>query len=313
MSRDRLQFSFAALAKALPPDVLAHAHMLLDRSSKVSTKREYASKIACMFRWLQKHDRVEFPVSPETLCLFLTYVTWRARASSSFYNWLAAINLLHAVAGVPSPTKSPMVRALMQGIRRQLPPKDPTEPITTEMLKRIIKAMPNDVRAARDRCALLIAYAGALHPYQLAGLRIENMSIDDASIQFHVEHNSHRRGVCIGPARDPELCPILATRHWLDFLNTTDGPLLRKVDHYGDTQTSGIGVVSLAHIFQKRANAVGITRCFARSLRKGAMLELLKGGVSSIAVMHFAGLHRTDQRRDIFPKEERKTKFVNPV
>jgi integrase len=136
-----------------------------------NTRRAYRAAVARFTDWCGAHRQTALPASPETVAAFLAAEAGRGLAVNTLRLRHAALRYLHLLAGYPPPTASPLVSATFAGIRRahrRLLRKKTA--LVLEPLRAALKAIPDTLPGRRDRALLLVGFAAALRPSELARL-----------------------------------------------------------------------------------------------------------------------------------------------
>ena len=81
-----------------------------------------------------------FPLSSDTLALFLAYLAERNYAGSTVMSYISALSFPHRLASWPDPTKSELVKLALRGYGKLHPSQDTRLPITLPILERIVTA-----------------------------------------------------------------------------------------------------------------------------------------------------------------------------
>src|SRR5581483_8620088 len=231
-------------ALTIPPNVSrlpalserAREYVAASRSAR--TRKLYANAWQEFQFFCSQHGYAELPATPATVIDFITALAQRQRVNTLQIK-LAAIAFHHRGRELPSPTESESVKLVMTGIKR-------THGIAVRQkawlsraeLARMIQALPNDLRASRDRAILLLGYAGAFRRSELATLDVEDVRIMDAEMIVAVRRSKtdqEGRGAKkrIPMLDDETLCPVRAVRAWLDASALESGALFRAIDRWG--------------------------------------------------------------------------------
>ena len=90
--------------------------------------------------WAEKHNPTVFPVNEHCVALYLQHLGEKLQSKSAVEEAVNALNWVHSLAGVQSPTQSPLVQATAEGLRRLLarPVKKKT-PMAVDILSEIAK------------------------------------------------------------------------------------------------------------------------------------------------------------------------------
>jgi integrase len=146
---------------------------------------------------------------------------------------LASLSQAHAIADVPSPTGSALVRATMRGIRRTRgSAQNQATPLLRDDLFLVLDRMSDGVRAARDRALLLVGFAGAFRRSEIVSLNAEDIHDVRQGLVISLRRSKtdqggdgRRIGVPLGRTC---WCPVTALKQWLDASGITSGVTLRR-------------------------------------------------------------------------------------
>ena len=142
-----------------------------------NTRRAYRAAVARFTDWCYEHRQTALPAAPETVAAFLAAEAGRGLAVNTLRLRHAALRYLHLLAGYPPPTASPLVSATFAGIRRahRRPLRKKTA-LVLEPLRAAIKTIPDTLPRLRDRALILVGFAAALRPSELARLDIASLT-----------------------------------------------------------------------------------------------------------------------------------------
>ena len=229
----------------------------------------------------------------------------RKNAPSTIYLRLQALRHEHARVGVPSPTDSPEVRALMRQLQRgvipakidrsgrvRTPPKQKesrqARPLTRALLARMLDAMGANPLDRRDRCLLLLGFGAALSRSTLIALDLGDVSFTNDAMLLAVRESvrdpsngAERRRVIAVPRTGHELCAARATSEWIHHaqLDGQDGPLIRRFDRAGNPTPYRLEAAYLGAVMKRRIKAVGVDPApfSSLSLKRGKRAEVVRG------------------------------------
>ncbi len=225
----------------------------------------------------------------------------------------AGLRYLHLLAGYPTPTASALVSATFAGIRRahRRPLRKKTA-LVLDPLRAAVRAIPGSLRGLRDRALLLVGFAAALRPSELAALTSDHLTRHEDGIALLLpwrknDQEAHGTTVWL-PAGQTDLCPVTALEAWLAMANITDGPLFRRLWHLPPPHsrrgakrkpiadryridTRPIDTDSIALIVKKWTALAGLDgAAFAgHSLRRGAISSGVAQGVHIARLKQFSG------------------------
>ncbi|HMQ33465.1 MAG TPA: hypothetical protein PKD53_22220 [Chloroflexaceae bacterium] len=199
---------------------LAQARAYAAHSYSANTHAAYASDWKLFSAWCTTQQRRPLPATPETI---LCYVVSLAETLSmaTIDRRLRGIAFHHRQARAADPTDDPEVIVTLRGLRRTkgVAPQ-PKVPLTVELLRQIVTALPNDRRGIQSRAVLLLGFAGAFRRSELVALQIADLAWVDEGLIVIVrrsktdqEGEGYAKGIPYGA--DHATCPVHAVRRWL--------------------------------------------------------------------------------------------------
>ena len=278
-----------------------------------NTRRAYRAAVAAFTAWCAAHRQTALPASPETVAAFLAAEAGRGLAVNTLRLRHAALRYLHLLAGYPPPTASPLVSATFAGIRRthRRPLKKKTA-LVLEALRAAVQAIPDTLPGRRDRALLLVGFAAALRPSELAALTIAHLTRHEDGIALFLpwrKNDQEAKGTTVWlPIGRTDLCPVKALEAWLAAAAIAEGPLFRRLwrlppprlrrgairkpvaDRYriGTNPIDTDGVALIVKKWTARAGLDGAA--FAgHSLRRGAISSGVAEGVHIARLKQFSG------------------------
>jgi integrase len=278
-----------------------------------NTRRAYRAGVAAFTQWCAIHARTALPAAPETVAAFLAAEAGRGLAVNTLRLRHAALRYLHLLAGYPPPTASPLVSATFAGIRRahRRPLRKKTA-LVLEPLRAAVRAIPDTVPGRRDRALILVGFAAALRPSELAQLDSAAVARHEDGIALFLpwrknDQEAHGTTVWL-PVGQTDLCPVAALEDWLAAAEISEGPLFRRLwrlppprvrrgakqkpvaDRYR-IGTNPIDTDSIALIVKKWTGRAGLeSAAFAgHSLRRGAISSGVAQGVHIARLRQFSG------------------------
>lgn len=238
------------------------------------------------------------PASPEMVAVYLAAHA-EHHAIATLARRLVSISKAHTAQGLPSPTGSELVRAILRGIRhthgsaqRQVAPA-----IKEDVLSMV--AGLKGIKGIRDRALLLIGFAGAFRRSELVSLTVADIEQAKqgliAQLRFSkTDQEGRGRKVAIPYARGA-VCPVLAYQQWLEMAAITEGPIFRGVNRHGVISETALTPQAVSLVVKERAQAVGLdpAKYAGHSLRSGLVTSAAKLGVSSWKIRQQTG-HKSD-------------------
>jgi site-specific recombinase XerD len=134
-----------------------------------ATRRAYVSDARIFLAWCEARNVNALPAAPEAVATFLAAEAAGGVKYATIARRAAAINFLHASAGLESPTRANLVVATLKGIRRSIGIA-PTRkaPATARKLVAMVGCCPDTLQGKRDRALLLLGFGGAFRRSELA-------------------------------------------------------------------------------------------------------------------------------------------------
>lgn len=275
------------------------------RASKAeSTLRGYKADWRDFSAWCAARNLPTLPATPETVSVYIASLADRLK-SGSLQRRVNAISQAHQAAGMQSPTLTAIVRATMQGIRRENGSANtPKDAILTEHIRAMIAHCdPETAIGLRDRAALLLGFGGALRRSEVVGLNVEDLTFSREGLVVLLrrskgDQEGSGQEVVILYAADPEVCPIRAVQAWIERVGITSGPVLRSIRN-GKVQDRGLDAWIVARIVKQHAAAAGLdpTKVSGHSLRSGHATSASAGGASMDLIQNQLRHARADQTR----------------
>ena len=189
-----------------------------------STTKKYIGAFDRWEKWARAREEVSvLPVREVHLALYLQHVGGVTRSKSAVEEAVHAISWVHQISGLPSVTESPFVRATLAGLQRKLAkPKTKKEPVTKEMLARMVGSLSDDPSLSDVRlvASALLAFAAFLRYDELAKLRCCDVAIKKDSMEVHIassKTDQYRMGDRVLIARTGNCtCPVLMMERYFE-------------------------------------------------------------------------------------------------
>jgi site-specific recombinase XerD len=199
-----------------------------------NTRRAYRSAVARFCDWCTAHTQTALPASPETVAAFLAAEARRDLAVNTLRLRHAAIRYLHLLAGYPPPTAAAVVATTFAGIKRaHRRPLGKKTALVLDRLRAAVQTIPETLPGRRDRALLLVGFAAALRPSEIAGLVFDHLAHHADGIELFLpwrknDQDAHGTRLWLPQGRT-ELCPVKALDTWLAAAAISEGPLFRRV------------------------------------------------------------------------------------
>ena len=172
------------LANSLPTTVL--------KSRADSTTKKYLGAFQRWKQWAVGHGIQTFPVEEKHLALYLQHIGEVSQSKSAAEEIVHAVSWLNGAAGIPSPSASPFITTVLEGLRRSLAkPVVKKAPINLEILGAMVSDTNENPTLANTRltCACLLGFAGFLRFDELSKLQPTDLSIDTEKLTIRIRHS----------------------------------------------------------------------------------------------------------------------------
>lgn len=257
----------------------------ISAAERTNTLRSYASAV--------QHFEVEWkgflPATSEAVARYLAdYAS--SLSNNTLRQRLAALSRWHTDQGFADPTKAPVVRKVLKGIRAVHPAMEKrARPLELEQLQQvdawleraIVEAcnredQPNVLKHTRDRALILFGFWRGFRSDELSRLKLENMQISPSEgLTCYLERSKTDRNYVGREFKCPalsRLCPVTALTEWINAANLQTGPVFRKIDRWGHVGEQGLVSTSLIPILRSlftSAGLISVQEYSSHSLRRG--------------------------------------------
>lgn len=257
----------------------------IEAAERESTRRSYASAI--------RHFEVEWKgLLPATADAIARYLADHAAtlAINTLRQRLAALSRWHSDQGFPDPTKSPLVRQVLKGVRSvHSVPEKRARPLELAVLQQVDQWLnaaignaqrsgdqPALLRHTRNRSLLLLGFWRGFRSDELVNLRIENTEISpDQGMSCYLGRTKGDRQLQGRVFKCPalsRLCPVTAFNAWIDLTGLTEGPVFRRIDRWGHIAEEGLQTNSLIPLLRNLFAESGVEspqEYSSHSMRRG--------------------------------------------
>ena len=110
-----------------------------------------------------KSEFQHFPAKTEHVALYLQHLIDTTHSQSAVDSAIYAIQWAHTMAGIPSPTNSPIIHAIREAAKRLVGtrPVNKKEPISAGMIRKLVNNSNFDnLLELRNVCICILDYAG---------------------------------------------------------------------------------------------------------------------------------------------------------
>lgn len=277
----------------------------IQAATRKSTRQSYRGAI--------EHFEVEWQgVLPATADSVARYLAEYAgtQAISTLRQRLAALAKWHTEQGFPDPTKTPIVRQTMRGIRALHPAqKKQAKPLLLTELEHVVTSMDSVIAAARraddrsaelrnlrDKSLLLLGFWRGFRSDELSRVRVEHVQAKAGEgISCYLGSSKGDRqnlGTTFKAPALSRLCPVDAYLDWVFAAQLTDGPVYRRVDRWGNISESELHVDSVAPLLRTILTSGGLSSAelySGHSLRRGFANWAATNGWDVKSLMEYVG------------------------
>ncbi|WP_137973153.1 site-specific integrase [Pseudomonas sp. F(2018)] len=222
---------------------------------------------------------------------------------------LAALAQWHVSQGFPDPTKTPLVRQVLKGIRTLHPRQEKqAEPLQLRQLEqcvlwlertgdqaRVEDDWPRMLRCWRDRALILIGFWRAFRSDELCRLQVEHIQVRPGEgMQLFLPWSKGDRdslGQTFSAPALARFCPVQAYVDWISLAGIARGPVFRSIDRWGHLGEEGLHSNSVIPILRAVLEAAGLPAELysSHSLRRGFATWATRSGWDLKALMQYVG------------------------
>ena len=257
----------------------------LEAAERDNTRRSYASAI--------RHFEIEWKgLLPSTADAISRYLADHAAtlAMNTLRQRLAALSRWHTDQGFSDPTKSPLVRQVLKGIRSiHAVPEKRARPLKLVVLEQVDQwidtaignaAQAGDTQAllrhTRNCSLLLLGFWRGFRSDELVNLRVENIEVTlGQGMACYLGRSKGDRQLQGRVFKCPalsRLCAVTAFTTWIELAGLTEGPVFRKIDRWGRVADESLHPDSLIPLLRSLFTEAGVEspkEYSSHSMRRG--------------------------------------------
>ncbi|MFI7858762.1 site-specific integrase [Pseudomonas promysalinigenes] len=273
-------------------------------ATRDNTRRSYRAAI----EHFEAHWGGFLPATAESIARYLADHA-EQHAVSTLRQRLAALSQWHISQGFPDPTKAPLVRKVLRGIRTLHPtPPRQAAPLLLQHLQTAVDCFEAEARQARDchdlatlrrarrdTALLLLGFWRGFRGDELARLQVQHIRAEaGVGITLYLPRSKGDREALGVQHRTPALktlCPVTAYLQWLEVAGIAHGPVFRKLDRWGNLGELPLHSNSLVGMLQRMLQRAGVpgTLYTSHSLRRGFATWATANGWELKALMSYVG------------------------
>ena len=264
---------------------MSRVDQYIEAAERENTRRSYAAAI--------RHFEVEWKgLLPATGNVISRYLADHAGALAinTLRQRLAALSRWHVDHGFADPTKAPLVRQVLKGIRSVHPSAEKrARPLELEVVQQtdqwLEMAIGNAqrckdrsalLRHTRNRSLLLLGFWRGFRSDELVNLQVENVDVSPGEgLSCYLSRSKGDRQmqgrIYMCPALT-RLCPVSAFVDWVSLAGLTQGPVFRKIDRWGRISGEGLHTNSLIPLLRNLLADAGVADSegySSHSMRRG--------------------------------------------
>jgi integrase len=283
----------------------------LHAATRDNTRRSYQSAV--------KHFEVEWggflPASADSLSRYLVDYADKL-AVNTLQQRLAALAQWHIDQGFPDPTKAPIVRKVLKGIRTLHPAQvKQAKPLQIEQIASVVAWLDREIehasasagaggdnlraahfRHTRNKALLLLGFWRGFRGDELTRLQVEHISAQAGQGMTcflpHTKGDRQAKGTIFKAPALVSLCPVEAYLAWVELARLSDGPVFRSIDRWGHVGAKSLHINSLVPLLRSLFVEAGVP--FAElysghSLRRGFANWATSNGWDLKTLMQYVG------------------------
>lgn len=203
---------------------------------------------------------------------------------------LAALAQWHTDQGFPDPTKAPVVKKVLKGIKELHPLKEKqAKPLQLQTLSQVVSSLDDQISSAsrindqvliyrclRNRALVLVGFWRGFRSDELSRLRIDQIQAEAGKgMSIYLSRSKTDRdssGKTFTAPALSQLCPVAAYIEWIASANLDAGPAFPKIDRWGNFSDKSItpgSIITLLRNVLDDANIENANSYSSHSLRRG--------------------------------------------
>lgn len=277
----------------------------VDAATRDNTRRSYQSAV--------QHFEVSWggflPATADSIARYLADHA-ETLAHNTLKQRLAALAQWHIDQGFPDPTKAPLVKKVLRGIRELHPEKEKqAAPVQLHQLEQLVAWLEGEEQRAgtagdqatvsrcrRDRALVLLGFWRAFRSDELCRVRIEDVAVQPGQgMTLYLPRSKGDRRAEGTTYRVPalsRLCPVAAYQAWIDGSGRAAGLVFCAIDRWGRLGDEGLhpnSIIPLLRTLLHRAGIDAADQFSSHSLRRGFATWASDQGWDVKALMEYVG------------------------
>ncbi len=277
----------------------------LQAATRDNTRRSYQAAV--------EHFETQFggllPTTSAEICRYLAHYA-PSLTFNTLKQRLSGLSAWHREQGFVDPTKAPMVKKVLKGIRELHPVREKqAKPLQLEVLAQIVRSLdqreaaaidgneqPELLRCCRDRAFILVGFWRGFRGDELCRMEVEHLSLAKGEgLHIYLRRSKTDRANRGEVYRLPalaQLCPVQALERYLEVSGLTEGPVFRSINRWGHLGKTALTAKNIVPLLRKNFIAAGVADAghySAHSLRRGFATWAGQSGWSLKALMEYVG------------------------
>jgi len=264
----------------------------LKNSKSANTLRAYQADFKDFSVFCTKNGLNYMPTEPKILSLYLTHLSANSKFST-LKRRIASISVIHKIKGYYLDTKHPIIMENLHGIKRiKGSHQKAKKPILINDLKLIINQINQEkieTKKYKNKALTLIGFSGGFRRSELVAIEYDDIDFVPEGVKIFIKRSKTDQsgeGMTKGIPyfSNPEYCPVLSLKNWLDISKIREGRIFKLSDK------------SVALILKRYASLAGLDekKYAGHSLRSGFATTAAELGAEERSIMAMTG-HKTTQ------------------
>jgi site-specific recombinase XerD len=291
--------------KALQEETLLN----LKNSKANNTVRAYKSDFNDFGLFCAQNGFKSLPTAPDTISLYLSYLSSKDIKVSTLKRRLVSIKVLHKLKGHYLDSKNPIIIETLMGIKRRKGSiQRGKKPILINNLKEIINAIDRqnkeEIKKFRDRSIILIGFAGGFRRNEIVSLDCEDLDFVQEGLKIDIRRSkTDQFGEGFTKALpyfdSSQYCPVLSLKKWIEASKITSGPVFRRFSKGSKLSKNRLTDQTVALLIKEYLKLAGIDNknYSGHSLRSGFATSAAESGVEERSIMAMTGHKSTEMVR----------------
>ena len=291
--------------KALQEETLLN----LKNSKANNTVRAYKSDFNDFGLFCAQNGFKSLPTAPDTISLYLSYLSSKDIKVSTLKRRLVSIKVLHKLKGHYLDSKNPIIIETLMGIKRRKGSiQRGKKPILINNLKEIINAIDKqnkeEIKKFRDRSIILIGFAGGFRRNEIVSLDCEDLDFVQEGLKIDIRRSkTDQYGEGFTKALpyfdSSQYCPVLSLKKWIEASKITSGPVFRRFSKGSKLSKNRLTDQTVALLIKEYLKLAGIDNknYSGHSLRSGFATSAAESGVEERSIMAMTGHKSTEMVR----------------